>query len=1263
MNNQPARQYSVAAFNASRAANPDGVPDKIRQAVQRVSNWLTARGTNDPVAPGELKKVAAYHRAASAMHREAGQAEAADAHELAAKKWEGGTVGTSISAGAFDRSKSAVANAEKIASKMNQYGEPGSGTPDQIKRRLNARGEVFRELDRMASSQGTEGRYAYVDKRRELLPDNQADLAALNRGGAVSAAAPKTQAEAMRQSTMLIGGGKGYLAMTPEKQEIAEKVLAAKDRASVERLIGPAATQRYYNWLIGGSSKITSLVSAMQWKTYPSEDAAKQAEASLAAQPLNAPPVPTPVNRYGLANMRVGSGVNVSVGDGRMTQRVVRVSENEWTVNGGVKLPFDRLLAYLAYKPNNKKGSSMSMQTKPAKMSRKAAYMSRVSLSQGVGMAMTTPSVNLVVGSDITKEFEALGWRRVGPQNSSGLATFGKGSPTAQDAALLKKYGKSLRDTQDSKKTVTIRDGAGASISAAASHPTDLIGTAQRFSKEAKDPGSHRLAANAWSKVYDRLMQSNGSYDAVQEAKRKASFHTSEAAKAGASLAAGGDDLLSRIESFAGVSIRPGRNTIKGYPVDIADQSPAEGLEMVAVDQDAATGLLKAFRAAGINATRSGNKGIVVRASLAAAPPTDDTPTGQSRKAKFMRKMLGGGAVCANGSISASSSITLVSKPVSQEDAQAAVAMAKRVGLMAKASGLNKYGSVTVSVTGDSGKVKYLISQLEGAAGASISAAAGYSVNMTKAIKQVIGNNPPVVKEAMRVLKESGPSELLAWAEENMGKSVADELRRNGIAKQAGMSAGSSFKVGDKVSYPSPNPGEPPMRGVIKRIADDRATLIDSMNPGDHKTVPVSMLKPYKAGGKELPFAASPTLSPADRQLRQNVRNFLMTATLDELKKELAISKQRGDAKRAQFVQELINEEGEASLAASSGNREIPINKLQAMARDGRIEYGSDPKPGMHIEVKWPNGKKEWVMVRPAVGASLAASNPLGVSPSGGVQGQYFTQMLQRMDQGSVRVIKSKIVWKVASNAFIVGDTVNANSPSVPIEKAVQMLMSIGASLAGGQRPGVKCAAGPGSNNGIAVRELHAIWMLLNRTSDSVGKLNATTKPAEDAIQEVVTQLDRMVRDIDFAKRQALRGSGASISASLSRGGSSLATRSVRSIQQAIDLLFQIKTANEPDKAAASAVVAAMNDLHAVGRKIQAATMYGGAGASISASAFDENVGQTLQQMKPGATLTRFGMQIAKRSATEYSLAPADQTPGAKTMPLNAAVQRIMQAQ
>ena len=44
------------------------------------------------------------------------------------------------------------------------------------------------------------------------------------------------------------------------------------------------------------------------------------------------------------------------------------------------------------------------------------------------------------------------------------------------------------------------------------------------------------------------------------------------------------------------------------------------------------------------------------------------------------------------------------------------------------------------------------------------------------------------------------------------------------------------------------------------------------------------------------------------RQLRQNVRNFLLTATLEEMRKELQISRESGDAIRARFVQEMIDE-------------------------------------------------------------------------------------------------------------------------------------------------------------------------------------------------------------------------------------------------------------------------------------------------------------------------------------------------------------------
>ncbi len=44
------------------------------------------------------------------------------------------------------------------------------------------------------------------------------------------------------------------------------------------------------------------------------------------------------------------------------------------------------------------------------------------------------------------------------------------------------------------------------------------------------------------------------------------------------------------------------------------------------------------------------------------------------------------------------------------------------------------------------------------------------------------------------------------------------------------------------------------------------------------------------------------------RQLRSNIRAFLLTATKEELEKELAISIERGEEFRAQCVRELLAE-------------------------------------------------------------------------------------------------------------------------------------------------------------------------------------------------------------------------------------------------------------------------------------------------------------------------------------------------------------------
>jgi hypothetical protein len=50
------------------------------------------------------------------------------------------------------------------------------------------------------------------------------------------------------------------------------------------------------------------------------------------------------------------------------------------------------------------------------------------------------------------------------------------------------------------------------------------------------------------------------------------------------------------------------------------------------------------------------------------------------------------------------------------------------------------------------------------------------------------------------------------------------------------------------------------------------------------------------------------TLTPAQHQIRWNVRNFLLTATIAELVREKELSLERGDPFRAECIQELIDE-------------------------------------------------------------------------------------------------------------------------------------------------------------------------------------------------------------------------------------------------------------------------------------------------------------------------------------------------------------------
>lgn len=50
-------------------------------------------------------------------------------------------------------------------------------------------------------------------------------------------------------------------------------------------------------------------------------------------------------------------------------------------------------------------------------------------------------------------------------------------------------------------------------------------------------------------------------------------------------------------------------------------------------------------------------------------------------------------------------------------------------------------------------------------------------------------------------------------------------------------------------------------------------------------------------------------LTPTQRRIRMNVRNFLLVATIEELETELRISQESGNNLRAVCVRELLNEE------------------------------------------------------------------------------------------------------------------------------------------------------------------------------------------------------------------------------------------------------------------------------------------------------------------------------------------------------------------
>ena len=73
-----------------------------------------------------------------------------------------------------------------------------------------------------------------------------------------------------------------------------------------------------------------------------------------------------------------------------------------------------------------------------------------------------------------------------------------------------------------------------------------------------------------------------------------------------------GGSLIDRLEKLAGQKIKPGRVTIKGYPVDISDNPDGTYIEMEAVDADAAKGLYSVLKKAKFNVTKDSKTGLTI---------------------------------------------------------------------------------------------------------------------------------------------------------------------------------------------------------------------------------------------------------------------------------------------------------------------------------------------------------------------------------------------------------------------------------------------------------------------------------------------------------------------------------------------------------------------------------------------------------------------------------------------------------------------------
>lgn len=107
--------------------------------------------------------------------------------------------------------------------------------------------------------------------------------------------------------------------------------------------------------------------------------------------------------------------------------------------------------------------------------------------------------------------------------------------------------------------------------------------------------------------------------------------------------------LIDKLEKFAGKKIKPGRVTIKGYPVDVTD-SDGSYIEMDAVDRAAAEDLAKALRKDGFKAKRVGSLGILVEESLTEAKYEVEVEVRDARAANDLAKDMFRGSYKNDGS-------------------------------------------------------------------------------------------------------------------------------------------------------------------------------------------------------------------------------------------------------------------------------------------------------------------------------------------------------------------------------------------------------------------------------------------------------------------------------------------------------------------------------------------------------------------------------------------------------------------------------------